>query len=40
MAEETASTADQQAQGAQFALQRIYVKDVSFEAPNTPAAFQ
>lgn len=23
----------------QFALQRIYVKDVSFEAPNAPAAF-
>ncbi|MFZ5757355.1 MAG: protein-export chaperone SecB [Pseudomonadota bacterium] len=24
---------------AQFALQRIYVKDISFEAPGTPAAF-
>lgn len=24
---------------AQFALQRIYTKDVSFEAPNAPAAF-
>ena len=24
---------------AQFALQRIYIKDVSFEAPNSPAAF-
>jgi preprotein translocase subunit SecB len=24
---------------AQFALQRIYTKDVSFEAPNSPAAF-
>lgn len=23
----------------QFALQRIYIKDVSFEAPNAPAAF-
>jgi preprotein translocase subunit SecB len=23
----------------QFALQQIYVKDLSFEAPNTPAAF-
>ena len=26
-------------QQPQFALQRIYVKDVSFEAPNSPAAF-
>ncbi|REC93742.1 protein-export chaperone SecB [Kushneria indalinina] len=24
----------------QFALQRIYVKDISFEAPNSPAIFQ
>ena len=24
---------------AQFALQRIYIKDVSFEAPNSPASF-
>lgn len=24
----------------QFALQRIYVKDISFEAPNSPAVFQ
>ncbi len=24
----------------QFALQRIYVKDLSFEAPNSPAVFQ
>lgn len=24
---------------AQFALQRIYLKDASFEAPNTPASF-
>ncbi|MDF1761906.1 MAG: protein-export chaperone SecB [Oleibacter sp.] len=24
---------------AQFALQRIYLKDVSYEAPNSPAAF-
>lgn len=28
----------QQAQG-QFALQRIYVKDLSFEAPNAPKSF-
>ncbi|MCM2972653.1 MULTISPECIES: protein-export chaperone SecB [Larsenimonas] len=24
----------------QFALQRIYVKDISFEAPNSPSVFQ
>ncbi len=24
----------------QFALQRIYIKDLSFEAPNSPAVFQ
>ncbi|WP_333796082.1 protein-export chaperone SecB [Rheinheimera sp.] len=27
-------------QQAQFAIQRIYVKDVSFEAPNSPAIFR
>ena len=27
------------AQQAQFAIQRIYIKDVSFEAPNSPAIF-
>lgn len=27
------------AQGPQFALQRIYLKDVSFETPNSPAVF-
>lgn len=27
-------------QQVQFALQRIYVKDVSFEAPNSPTVFQ
>lgn len=26
-------------QGPQFAIQRIYTKDLSFEAPNTPAIF-
>lgn len=25
---------------AQFLIQRVYVKDMSFEAPNTPAVFQ
>lgn len=34
-----AQGADQQ-QEPQFAIQRIYVKDVSFEAPNSPAIFK
>jgi preprotein translocase subunit SecB len=29
----------QEAQEPQFIIQRIYVKDVSFEAPNSPAVF-
>ncbi|MGS2721823.1 protein-export chaperone SecB [Paraglaciecola aestuariivivens] len=28
------------AQGPQFSIQRIYTKDISFEAPNSPAMFQ
>lgn len=34
--------ADEQAQEqhAQFAIQRIYVKDISFESPNAPEIFQ
>lgn len=35
---EQASSEQPQAQG-QFALQRIYVKDLSFEAPNAPKVF-
>ena len=31
---------NQQAQDAQFMIQRIYVKDLSFETSNTPAVFQ
>lgn len=31
---------EQQANEAQFMVQRIYVKDSSFEAPNSPACFQ
>lgn len=31
--------AAEQAQAPQFAIQRIYVKDVSFETPNSPAIF-
>jgi len=30
---------NQQAAEPQFAIQRIYVKDVSFESPNAPAVF-
>ncbi|MBS4154093.1 MULTISPECIES: protein-export chaperone SecB [Cobetia] len=43
MAEEqnaqAAAGAEQAQDQLQFALQRIYVKDVSFEAPNSPAVF-
>ena len=31
---------EQQQEGAQFNIQRIYTKDVSFETPNSPAIFQ
>ena len=30
----------QQPQGAQFQIQRVYTKDISFETPNSPAIFQ
>ncbi|WP_299311957.1 protein-export chaperone SecB [uncultured Halomonas sp.] len=46
MAEENNQNAGGQAAGQQdkpqlqFAVQRIYVKDISFEAPNSPAVFQ
>ncbi len=30
---------DAQPQEQQFIIQRIYIKDVSFEAPNSPAIF-
>ncbi|MFU8837657.1 MAG: protein-export chaperone SecB [Thiohalomonadaceae bacterium] len=36
MSENNAAAAQQ---GPQFAIQRIYIKDLSFEAPNTPAVF-
>jgi preprotein translocase subunit SecB len=32
--------AEQKAAQPQFALQRIYVKDISFESPNAPEVFQ
>ncbi|MCM2129341.1 protein-export chaperone SecB [Larsenimonas rhizosphaerae] len=38
MSEENATAQGQE--DIQFALQRIYVKDVSFEAPNSPSVFQ
>jgi len=37
--EATPATNEQQA-GPQFAIQRVYTKDVSFETPNSPAIFQ
>ena len=43
MAEENQANpaeAAQAAQGPQFSIQRIYTKDISFEAPNSPAMFQ
>lgn len=33
------ANAEQQA-GPQFAIQRVYTKDISFETPNSPAIFQ
>jgi preprotein translocase subunit SecB len=33
------SNSEQQAHPGQLAIQKIYVKDLSFEAPNTPAVF-
>lgn len=42
MAEQQANgvAAEQAEQGLQFAIQRIFVKDISFEAPNAPAIFR
>jgi len=37
--ENNAATNEQQA-GPQFAIQRVYTKDVSFETPNSPEIFQ
>ncbi|QSX33725.1 protein-export chaperone SecB [Shewanella avicenniae] len=31
---------NEQPQGPQFNIQRVYVKDISFETPNSPAIFQ
>lgn len=38
--EQNVGAQDAQQQEPQFAIQRIYVKDVSFEAPNSPAIFR
>ncbi|KXS37112.1 MAG: preprotein translocase subunit SecB [Halomonadaceae bacterium T82-2] len=40
MAEDNNQAAQGQEQELQFSLQRIYVKDISFESPNAPAVFQ
>lgn len=37
MAEEQVN---QEQEGAQFAIQRLYIKDISFESPNAPEVFQ
>ena len=34
------NAAAEQAQGSQFSLQRIYIKDLSFEAPKSPDVFR
>jgi preprotein translocase subunit SecB len=41
MSEEPQATGQQQPsqEGPQFALQRVYVKDISFETPNSPQIF-
>ena len=36
---ENQSEATQQGGNQQFAIQKIYIKDVSFESPNSPAMF-
>ena len=40
MSEQGASLAAQGQPAAQFALQRIYIKDTSFESPRAPAGFR
>ncbi|PZP23206.1 protein-export chaperone SecB [Pseudomonas kuykendallii] len=40
MTEETTNGAAQDAQNPQFSLQRIYVRDLSFEAPKSPEIFR
>ena len=42
MSDEVQATTENGAEqaNAQFAIQRVYTKDVSFETPNSPAIFQ
>jgi preprotein translocase subunit SecB len=40
MTEEAINPAAQEDQGPQFSLQRIYVRDLSFEAPKSPEIFR
>ncbi len=40
MAEEQQNSATESANNPQFALQRIYVKDISFESPKAPEVFR
>ncbi|KZN41486.1 protein-export chaperone SecB [Pseudoalteromonas luteoviolacea] len=40
MTEQNQNAAAEQQEGPQFNIQRIYVKDVSFETPNSPTIFQ
>lgn len=40
MSEQQANGAANEQQGPQFAIQRIYTKDISFEAPNAPEIFK
>ena len=35
-----AEAASNEVKQPEFHIQRVYIKDVSFEAPNTPAIFQ
>ena len=35
-----ADAANNEVKQPEFHIQRVYIKDVSFEAPNTPAIFQ
>ncbi|MBV2208477.1 MAG: protein-export chaperone SecB [Thermomonas sp.] len=35
----TAAAAEDQPQGAMFTVEKLYVKDISFEAPNAPQVF-
>jgi preprotein translocase subunit SecB len=40
MTEQNTAAAATEEQGAQFSLQRIYVRDLSFEAPKSPEIFR